>query len=148
MKVLIVALFFVVVVSGCASSTPKPLNNLVVLSEAIKITQDSNIILIDIPSHGSIPDALSIAANGGGGANQLRQSIEKVYKAGGGNILITSSNPALPKAHISGAMSKLDSKIENVTIIYAGDQKYSDSIKTKIENNGGNYKFINKYKKM
>jgi hypothetical protein len=146
MKKIFVVITALLLVVGCASI--KPLNMAVMITEAKNISPDGNFYLIDIPSRGVLADAASIAAKGGGAARQLRENIKKVESSGGGSILVTSSNPAIPSAHIKGALDSLEDKVENVIIIYGGDKKYSDSIKYQVEAKGMTYEFVDAYKKM
>jgi hypothetical protein len=144
MKRIITILAFISVISACVSTPTIDMKQ--VMQEAMEITEHTNLRTLNIPSHGSIADAASIAVDGGGAANQLRESIEQLNNTGGGNLLVTSSNPALPNAHIRGAMKDLSVKIDNVLLIYAGKKEYSDLIKAEVEAKGIKYAFIDTYK--
>jgi len=144
MKKLMTTLALIAIISGCAST--KPVDMSLIMTEAIIIAQDVNLNFINIPSHGAIADATSIAVNGGGAADQLRLAIEQLNNAGGGNLVVTSTNPELPLAHITGAMGGLEVEIKNLLLIYAGNKEYSDLIQLQVEAKGIKYGFVDTYK--
>ena len=63
-----------------------------VIKKSAEIFQSSDIAVYEIPSHGSIADALSISANGGWHAENLSAAFVTLSKSKNGNIVVYSAN--------------------------------------------------------
>lgn len=144
MKRLIVAILFLSI-TGCTATSA--INMKRVVAESIQLSNNQNINIIDFPSHGALGDSLAVAADGGGNAKAARETIEKLSNAGGGTLIITSTNPELAKVNIISALKGIDGKKTNIFLIYAGTEKYSDEIKKAAEDKGMQYGFVDAYRK-
>ncbi|MBB1269705.1 hypothetical protein [Shewanella sp. SR44-3] len=140
MKALCGLFLLALIISGCAST--QPVNMGYLATEATKLSPESNVHFLEIPSRGAISDVGSIAVNGGGAANQLRAAMQNLGKSENAALVITSVNPDLPKAHIRGALSQLNEVIPTLLVIYAGDVEHSKEIETMVKSKGMKYGFI------
>jgi len=132
------ALVFILLTSACAQYDIKPSS---VSGKAAEISQSEDIVLINIPSHGAIPDNIAILAGGGANSKLLRDVLQTAAQTGNDVIVVTSSNPALSRTVISSALDD-DGKFTAKWLIYAGDRDYSDSLKKQVEKAGMRYGFI------
>jgi len=142
-KLILVILLFSI--AGCA--TTSAINMKRVVAESTQLSNNQNINIINIPSHGALGDSLAVAADGGANAKAARETIEKLSNAGGGTLIITSTNPELAKVNIISALKGIDSKKTNIFLIYAGTEKYSDEVRKAAEDKGMQYGFVEAYRK-
>lgn len=142
-KLILVMLFLFVV--GCASTSS--INMARVISESITLSGSQNVNVINIPSHGAMGDSLAMAAGGGANATKIKKTIEQLSDAGGGTLVITSTNAELAKVNVVSALKDVYGKTPNIFLIYAGSEKYSNEVREAAEEKGVRYAFVDAYRK-
>jgi hypothetical protein len=135
---IILTLFLV----GCSASQVRDVPHSYIAIQAAIITNDTNIDIVEIPTHGALGDSLAISAKGGGNTKSLRDSLINLSNNGGGVIAVTSRNADLSRAVIEGALSNGNYEYKNVTLVYAGDLANSDRLQPIVESVGIKYGFV------
>jgi len=137
-----IGLLGVTLLTACSTTSHYDISKEYVALQAAILSNSQHIKYIEIPSHGAAGDSMAIAMKGAGNAASLRKALVELSDEGGGTIVVTSTNPALSKAVIEGAISEKQSMFANTMLIYAGGPSLSMELKPLILQSGMEYGFI------
>ena len=145
-KILVTLL--VVILSGCAASNKKTDSDIhqeALTAVAARSGQvQSEIMTVEIPSHGLIADQIVIGLGGGANATYLRDVLTQLNNSSERSVLIMGTSPSLNDAVIVNAVKDLD--LAGMQIIYAGERGKQTQIAQAIKQTGAVFSFIdNRY---
>jgi hypothetical protein len=142
----IAIVFLIVVLSGCTVAGKK--KDIDIYQEALTVVAMSSgdvepeVTIINIPSHGVLPDQLVIGLGGGAHAQQLRDILIELKHTENNWALMIGDNPSLDYAVIANAVKELD--LTGVQIVYSNKDSKRTKIGQAIKQTGAEFYFIDR----